>query len=240
MIDTRVVTYDMYKYKFQDKIQKIFNDFPLSLEALHKFSELRSPVTFENDTKTLFQRHFYESSLYTEFRNVYYSFVLNEISKLFPDEEYLVVQKDPQFRVHVPNNTALGVKLTDENNMIGLHCDADYNHPPEEVNYIIPITDMWETNSVFIESEPNKGDFNPIKLYRNQFIQFWGNKLRHFNKVNTTGLTRVSLDIRVIPFSKYKDNYEKQSIHGNRSFKIDDYYIKLKINENNNNCNGCE
>lgn len=231
MVELQICTYDLYKYNFHHKVQQIFNDFPTSLEVLHQFNSMSARVAFETDTHTPFQKHFYGSNLYTDFRDTYYSFVLHEISKLFPDEEYLVVQKDPQFRVHVPNNTALGSKPEDTNAMVGLHCDSDYNHPPEEINYIIPITDMWETNSVFIESHPNKGDFAPIKLYRNQFIQFWGNKLRHCNKINTTGLTRVSLDIRIIPYSKYNDTYDRQSIHGNRVFRIDDYYIKLKIKD---------
>ena len=153
---------------------------------------------------------------------------MTEIFKLFPEEEYLVVQKDPCLRVSNPNNTALGIKAGDTNDKIGMHSDSDYNHPPEEINYILAITEMWESNSVYIESSYNSGIFNPIRLKWNEYIQFYGNKLRHYNMRNITGQSRVSLDFRVIPFSKYNANYNKSSIHGNRRFIIDDYYIKIK------------
>ena len=88
---------------------------------------------------------------------------------------------------------------------------------------------MWDSNSVWIESSPNKGDFSPIRLQWNQYIQFYGNKLRHHNVKNVSGLTRVSIDFRVIPFSKYDANYNKESVHGKRKFLIGDYFIKIKI-----------
>ena len=133
------------------------------------------------------------------------------------------------YRVSVPNNTALGLRNDDVNEKIGLHCDSDYNHPPDEYNYIVAITELWDSNSVWMESSPNKGDFYPIRLYWNQYIQFYGNKLRHHNVKNVSGLTRVSIDFRVIPFSKYDPNYEKESVHGKRKFLIGDYFIKIKI-----------
>jgi len=206
----------------------MFN-FNTSLEELHLFANNNEQITFENDTTSIYQKHFYNSPHYESFRELYYNFVKNEIGKLFPNEEYLIVQKDPCFRVSAPNNTALGLKTDDINEKIGLHCDADYNHPSNEINYIVAITEMWDSNSVWIESSPNKGDFKPITLYWNQFIQFYGNKLRHHNIKNVSEQTRVSIDFRVIPLSKYDPTYDKESVHGKRKFIIGDYFIKMKI-----------
>jgi hypothetical protein len=228
MCDTIIRDYSNTTYNFFILLQKIFK-INTSLEELHLINTENNQVTFENDTKTVYQKQFYNSELYDTFRDLYYSFVKNEIGKLFPNEEYLIIQKDPCFRVCVPNNTALGLRSDDINEKIGLHCDADYNHPSTEINYIIAITEMWDSNSVWIESSSNKGDFAPVKLYWNQYLQFYGNKLRHYNVKNISGQTRVSIDFRVIPFSKYDPNCKKESVHGKRKFVIDDYYIKMKI-----------
>ena len=107
MCETLIFKYDRVKYNFFDKIQEIFK-LKISLEAIHTLSSTNTneQVLFSNDTTTELQKHFYNSDLYNDFCILYYDFVKNEIGKLFPNEEYLVVQKDPGFRVSLPNNTA--------------------------------------------------------------------------------------------------------------------------------------
>ena len=41
------------------------------------------------------------------------------------------------------------------------HYDSDHlsNHPVGEKNFLIPITKMKDTNSIYIDSEPGKKDF---------------------------------------------------------------------------------
>ena len=218
--------YDPVVYPFRKIVQDMFQ-FPISLEAIHQFAETNPQLTFESDTKSIWQRTFYNSPLYSTFRDAYYAFVTNEIFKQFPDESSLVVQMDPCFRVCAPDNTALGLRTGDSEEQIGLHCDAEYNHPAEEVNFLVGITDLWESNSVYIESEPHKGDFTPMSLRFSEYALFWGNRCRHFNRKNTTGFSRVSIDFRVIPFSKYNPDYELRSVHGNRKFVIGDYFIRI-------------
>jgi len=226
---TLIYSYERTKYSFFEWIQKIFN-FNTSLEEIYKLNTNSIQLTFNNDTKTIYQKQFYNSEYYEEFRNLYYSFIINEIFPLFPEEEYLVIQKDPCIRVSNPNNTALGLKNEDTDEKIGLHCDSDYNHPKEEVNYIIAITEMMDSNSVYIESELNSNKYEAVTLRWNEYLQFYGNKLRHYNVKNISGLSRVSLDFRVIPFSKYSPNYNNESVHGKRKFILNDYYIKISKN----------
>jgi hypothetical protein len=59
--------------------------FNLSLEAIHYLLKGNEQVSFDNDTKTMFQEVFYGSSDYNTFRDLYYSFVQDEIFKLFPE-----------------------------------------------------------------------------------------------------------------------------------------------------------
>ena len=88
-----------------------------------------------------------------------------------------------------------------------------------------------DSNSVYLETKIGSNEFKPINLRWNQYIEFNGNKLRHYNVKNISGQSRVSLDFRIIPFSKFIVDYEKQSVHGKRKFLIGDYYIKLKVKE---------
>jgi len=227
-VETKILSCNVSNYHFQSIIKEMFDSSSYELNLLHQYQSISSQTLFENDTNTIFQQVFYKSPLYEKFRDAYYNFVVNEIGKLYPDETFLIVQKDPQFRVCVPNNTALGHKDEDFSDLIGVHCDGDYNHPKQEINYIIALTDMYDSNSVYIETDLLSNVFEPIKLDSNQIIQFWGNKLRHGNKINVTGYTRVSVDFRIIPYSIYDSSYELKSVHGNRRFVDGDYFVKLK------------
>ncbi len=66
------------------------------------------------------------------------------------NEDKLVVQKTPNIRFHLPNNSNIGKRDTDSKNTIGLHYDYEFNHPKEEYNIILSITDMFDTNSLYI------------------------------------------------------------------------------------------
>ncbi len=227
MFESKIYTYDLLKYNFSEKLQEIFK-FNLSLEALDRLNISSEQTTFENDTKTFYQKTLYSSDKYDDFRELYYRFLKEYIVPLFPDEDYILVQKDPGFRVCPVNNTALGIRENEnEDGPIGMHTDSEYNHPSSEINFIIAITEMWDSNSVYFESEPNKGDFEALNLRRNEFIKICANQLRHYNLKNITGQTRVSLDFRIIPYSKYDSSNTNKSIHGHRKFVDGDYFIKM-------------
>ena len=62
----------------------------------------------------------------------------------------------PNIRIHIPNGKAIN----------RWHCDSDSDprHPFGEINCVLPLTNMFGTNSFWRESEPNKGDFKPFHL----------------------------------------------------------------------------
>ena len=122
-------------------------------------------------------------------------------------------QSFPTFRVHLPGNVAVG----------DYHTDFEYNHPEGELNYVLALTDMFDTNSIFIESAPGRGDFSPMKLKKGELMFFNGNKLRHGNELNQTGVTRVSIDFRILPREKYEES-DRMSKTTNTKFKIGGYY----------------
>jgi hypothetical protein len=216
--------YDVNSYNFYDKVQQIFNT-KQPLELIHTTNSSIDQVTFNNDTSTDYHKTYYNSPYYKEIIEVYDNFILNNVLPLF--NESIVVQKEPSFRINLPNNTALGKCTTDtDSEIIGMHCDSDYNHPSEEINFMLSITGQEETNSCYIESQPNKGDFFPVKIGKGEFMSFYGNKCRHYNKKNITGKTRMSIDFRIIPYSQYKET-ESVAVHSNRKFCIGEYFKLL-------------
>ena len=146
-----------------------------------------------------------------EFFCVYRNFINNFVMKQIG--EPIICQKWPTFRVHLPNNLAVGA----------WHTDSEFNHPDGEINFLLPITRMFESNTIITESEPGLKDFKQIELEPGELFMFNGNKCTHGNLPNRTGFTRVSLDFRVLKKSDYKEN-NKTSITTGTKFKVGEYY----------------
>lgn len=147
------------------------------------------------------------------FLKLYREFVKHVTKKVFKDE--IIFQKKPSFRIHYPNLTSYGK----------FHRDSDYNHPKEEINIWVPITETKNTASMYIETEVGKKDFQPVNLKFGQYLIF-NSELMHGNKVNKEQYTRFSMDFRVIFKSDYK-NFTKSSAKQNIKFQIGEYYDKI-------------
>lgn len=79
------------------------------------------------------------------------------------------------------------------------HRDRDYGHHPSEVNYLVPQTAAFATNTLWIESAEGLGDYAPAEMRVGEYLRFDGANLAHGAKNNATGATRVSFDFRVVP-----------------------------------------
>lgn len=226
MFVEHLIPYDTSVYDFQDVVRRIFG-----VEDLQQTHLLRPPVseqiTFDEDTKTWFHKTYYGSPVYPELIALYDRFVKEEILPLYPDTSH-AVQVDPSFRIHLPNNTALGARTDDVGEAIGMHCDADYNHQPGEINFILPLTPMFDTNSVYVESAPGESDFHPANVPTGTVFCFYGNKCRHYNRRNDTGVSRLSIDFRVIPMKNYDPNWPAVSIHGKRPLTLGGYFKEVQ------------
>jgi len=110
----------------------------------------------------------------------------------------IVHQVIPTFRCHTPGT---GKSLGSQ------HTDAQYHHQPAEVNFWLPVTSVYGTNSLWSESEVGKGDFHPFVAENGQCVRFYGNQCEHYTMANEEQVTRVSLDFRVIPARCYVPNY---------------------------------
>lgn len=209
-----IIPFDHQKFNFSKVVGDLFETDRLQdLNENHK--EL---FQVGMDSSTSFHKKFYDKYRegWNELEEMYLNFIKEVIAPNY--DEDILFQRFPTVRFHLPDNVAVGA----------FHNDASFGHPKHEVNYIIPLTNSYDTASVWIESEPGKGDFRAAYMVIGNLIQFNGNELTHGNKVNGTGLTRVSLDFRVLPFSKYDENGNGESITQKTKFKEGEYYNILK------------
>lgn len=203
-------TYDFKKIlPMLEEIQKIFKTKDLST-----LEEKIEVVIRENDQKTSFHKTFYDN-FEGKFLEEYRDFVSKVVKPLISPDEPLVYQVKPSFRIHLQNNKSVGE----------YHKDSDYGHPIEEINIFLPFTKCWETNTIWIEND--NGEKQNYDLNLGQFLIFRGGLLKHGNKENKEGKTRVSIDFRVIPLSKFKPT-EYSSVNTGKKIEIGDYYEVMK------------
>ena len=112
--------------------------------------------------------------------------------------EDVVFQAPPTLRVHTPGPRPMGKP----------HRDRDYaGHCGDEINFWLPLTRARGANSLFVESAPGRRDHRALDLRYGQCHRFDGENCEHYAVANDTGATRVSLDFRVIPASRFRDEF---------------------------------
>jgi len=180
-----------------------------------------------NDRTSILYKDYHKFVDNNESLNIVYINFINEYVKPLYSCDKIVVQKTPNIRISFPESCAIG-KNNYENeidDIIGLHKDSDFGHHESEINFVIPITEMFDTNSIYYEPYENsdlpKNEFLNLKLNKDEFFIEKFNKLLHFNKINKTGFTRISLDFRIIPYEIY---FENLKYFENTKFEIGKYY----------------
>jgi hypothetical protein len=185
--------YDIRKYTFANFIKSYLNTDSLEeLHLQHKFNAILTDSKGETpDQGQKLHRLFYDSMDIDEhFKCLYDDFIENIIKPHFEDP--IAYQKYPTFRIHQPGNISV----------FAWHKDRDFGHSPCERNIYLPITDAYETNTIWAESRDGLQDFAPMTCNKNEYIIWDGANCSHGNKINETNQTRVSFDFRVI---KLKD-----------------------------------
>lgn len=222
-----MITYDycIKQYNFISLVSDLFQ--VNSLENLHTVQSKianGSSIEWKDESSSEFHKIFYgrlsldKDNMWSEIVDVYDSFVRNEVSKRVPGE--FLVQKFPSFRVQLPNSRAINK----------WHCDSDkdHGHPEGEINIQIPLTVMHDTSATWIESVPGMHDFKPMNMVPGQYTIFNGNKCIHGNKTNTTGLTRVSFDFRIIRKETLAAQNTRNSATLGVKFTVGGYYKEVK------------
>jgi hypothetical protein len=203
--------YNTNEFNFASSLAKIFN--VADLATINSDIDL---LKRENDQSTPHHKLFYEWSRTGDFTSMYDLFIKQYIRPLY--ENSIVIQKIPTFRICYPNNIAVGEFHKDK-----WYRNGDWAAKVKELNFFLPFTDAFDTNTIWVESSEDKNDFSPMICKYGEFIQWDGPNLLHGNKINTTGKTRVSIDFRVIEYKNYIPS-EHGSINMKSKFKIGEYY----------------
>ena len=224
----KIIKFDKQKYPFDKMVSNLY-DYPLNelndnvnLDSLDN-NKVFGSDNIGKDSDSIWHKVFYDKLRegWPEFINLYQSFIKEVLGPLFIEEEKLIFQKTPSFRLCQPNQKAIYIP----------HCDGDENHkhPRGEINIFMPLTKAFGNNSMDVESIPGLGDYKSVDLEFGEVLMFYGNQQRHFNKSNNTGVTRCSFDFRVIPPVNYNDAYELGSAIMNSKFLVGGYYNILNI-----------
>ena len=216
-------SYNTDKYRFRELVSELFQ--VDELEKIHKnksewVRDEYKRMTINEENTTDFHDTFYKklNDNWTDLYESYDKFIHDEIVPIM--DEKFHYQYLPSFRVQLP----------DENQAVHTwHCDSDplHKHPKGEINIWLPLTRCYGTNTMWIESEPFKLDFQPLE---GDYGNFWtnnGNVCMHGNKPNIEKETRMSFDFRIIPVSKYDPNYSTSSANKSNKFIIGEYYKEL-------------
>ena len=207
--------YDILEYPFQD----IVSDW-LEVDDLTKLHEFKQYKLFKriNDQSTMWHKMFYNQiRIDNRFDDIYIRFLKVYIKPRYNNEE-LMYQKIPTFRVHLPGNISVGEFHKDKS-----YRNEEWAEKVQEVNYFLPFTKAYGTNTIWTETKEDMGDFQEIRSDYGECVEWNATNLTHGNKVNKTLLTRVSVDFRVIPKSRYVGS-DHLTINASMPFKIGGYY----------------
>ena len=205
------IRYITAMYPFAKKLCEVF--------GVKDLSAIQNEIPLlkrETDQATVHHHQFYEWTEGDDFKDMYENFIEVCVRPLYLGS--IVVQTNPTFRIAYPNNIAVGE----------FHKDKNYRNPEwaarvKEINYFLPFTDAFGTNTFWAESEEDKGDFAPVECDYGYYVRWDGANLTHGNKVNDTGKTRISVDFRVCE----KKNFvplAQGSINTGKKFDIGGYY----------------
>jgi len=184
----------------------------VNLNALHRLFHADQGTKRDRRQKTAMLEGLRDPVARQPFLEAYESLILETLAPWVAEKmdcDRVVFQSFPCVRCHRPGEFS-----------IGPHCDAQYQLPEGNLNCYLPLTAIWDTNSLYLESEPGEEDFHPLVLDYGEVSTFHGCMVTHFAVENMTKFTRVSLDFRVIPGDCYPVDVEQQL----PDFKVGGYY----------------
>jgi hypothetical protein len=173
----------------------------LSVTDLEALKPSDYAATRETDQHTKYHALFYRniSTIEPLYRLLLHSALGDKAGQFY-------VQKVPTFRVHLRNSRAVGT----------WHRDREFGHDPSEVNYWVPLTRAFGSNTLWIENTEVPASYGDI-------IVFDGANLLHGNEINDTDISRVSLDFRTIPRARYQPR-EDRSVSYRLRFRLGEYW----------------
>ena len=205
MLVERVYNYDTSAHPLVALLAAVVESDAASLPRLHEDEEVRQWLERPKLT-TLglnpVDRRFKASGGFRKnpsLHSAYIAFLREVVLPTLPhDPQGYLYQKEPNLRCHLPGT---GRQL------VLRHCDADYFHQPHELNYWLPCTPAYGSNLLWVESAPGRADYRAMELDVGDLLRFYGNQCDHYSLPNETGVTRLSLDFRIVRRSDFVSDY---------------------------------
>ena len=69
----------------------------------------------------------------------------------------------------------------------------------DQINVWLPFVSTCDANTLWTETDYGRGDYRPVTVEYGQLLLFDGGLLSHGTVANTSGQTRVSMDLRIAP-----------------------------------------
>lgn len=182
-----IYKYNQAQFPFRTFFESLYKTSDLEHLHLKSSADLSSNL---QDIETDLHKLFYcEIKTNPYFKQLYCQFIKSIYQQFFPSETFMIFQSFPSVRFQFINNKT-----------IPPHYDSDSigKHPVGEKNFLIPITSMFGTKRLFIESSPKKCDFKGITMSEGEILFFNGNTCTHYNETNSESTIRISLDFRII------------------------------------------
>ncbi len=206
--DHKTYSFNIKQHQFIQYFIDLFNEEQLSMLHLkskdYNYLKNKLDMGVLNEIDTDLHNTFYTDIKTNQtFKRLYYNFIKDIYNNFFPDERYMIFQTFPSIRFQFMKSL-----------VVPPHKDSDElsNHPIGEKNFLIPITEMINTNSIYIESKPDKKDFKSINLNPGDLYYFNGNMCTHYNEKNNEDKLRISLDFRVMLYKDYMNYLDTADI----------------------------
>ena len=120
-------------------------------------------------------------------REIYHSMVLQVIAPAFGGRISYTTR--PTFRVHLPGTPPISA----------WHRDADITGRIDYVNAWVPLVNVVDENTLWIEDDYGSGNHRPVIVAYGEVLIFDGGLLSHGSVLNDSERARVSLDLRFAP-----------------------------------------
>ena len=210
-MNTEIFSYDTDRYDFP----QLFREY-LQTDRL---DELRASYAATPDLQNSLYKNMEQSPV---FRKMYAGLESPQGERFYTlYEKFIREVIRPQFAgpIYYQTKPSHRILFADVPGQSRFHRDADYGHDPHEINYWIPLTPAYATNTFWIESEPGLGDYRPVEVQPGECVRFPGATHSHGAKANATGKSRVSFDFRVIPEgdapARYRDPVRGEKVNDN-------------------------
>ena len=185
------LVFDPMRYPLGESFATMLGMEHFDLPSLHLQYSKDSGRLKDRDEKRKLLKSVLDPAKRKPFQDVFINFVLKYVAPhvhLITQSTRIYFQCFPCIRVVRPGEFS-----------IGPHCDASYGFSQSNINFYIPLTKIFGTNSLILESSPGLEDWHTIELEYGGIKRFYGSQCSHFTAENTTTQTRISLDFRVIP-----------------------------------------